>query len=76
MNDIETRNDELVYLIKQGLEIDGCKQKDVADIYALCIGRGPSFPYREINRAIIDKWSTSGLTRIKKMAWKIRRGGD
>lgn len=47
------------------------KQKDIAQTYVLLLvqaGSGLSVDWREINKAIIERWSVSGLTRIKNMA--------
>ena len=44
------------------------KQRDIAQTYAL--GMRSSWPtdWAKVNRMIIDRWSRSGLERIKKMA--------
>lgn len=45
------------------------KQKDISQTYALSLRS--SFPtnWKKVNQAIINRWSKSGLDRIKKMAW-------
>ena len=49
------------------------KQRDIALSYALAINCEPHVDYDidwpSVNRAIIKRWSQSGLQRIKKMAW-------
>lgn len=45
------------------------RQKDVAIAYLKC-----SIPIGEwaiVNGAIVKRWSMSGLTHVKKMAWKL-----
>lgn len=53
------------------------KQKSVALTYAFCIrqdGDTDAIDWRKINRAIIDRWSRSGLDRVKKRAWGLVEG--
>jgi hypothetical protein len=38
--------------------------------YLLTIGQHHLFDWTKINNAIIDKWSKSGLVKIKRAAWK------
>lgn len=59
----------------------GCKQatqKDVALTYAMALkswSRGADTPdWQIINKAIVRRWSMSGLERIKKRAWGIASG--
>lgn len=43
------------------------KQADIARRYATEIkGNRPADEYGEINRAIVERWSRSGLKRIKR----------
>ena len=52
-------------------------QRDVAQTYAIMIRQcGPDgADWARINRAIMDRWSASGLERIKRLAWKaVLRG--
>jgi hypothetical protein len=49
-----------------------CHQADVANTYAAAFYVIEDMPWAAINNAIICRWSTSGLNRIKSMAWKIR----
>ncbi len=51
------------------IEVLKLKQKDVAMTYALALRSSAPTDWRTINTAIIDRWSKSGLDRIKKMAW-------
>ena len=55
-------------VIKNEIE-QGCTQRQIAQTYAL--GIRSSFPtdWATVNKAIIERWSTGGLTRIKNMAW-------
>ena len=46
------------------------KQKDVALTYAMAIQSSEPKNWKEINDAIIERWSLSGLERIKRVAWK------
>lgn len=65
--------DVIVNEIEQGLT-QGC----IAQTYAMAIisgSRGVDEPdWATINRAIIARWSMSGLERIKAKAWKLARG--
>ncbi len=45
------------------------KRSAVADTYAILLQKGVH-DFAEINRAIIERWSRSGLEWIKKQAWK------
>jgi hypothetical protein len=51
------------------------RQKDAAKEYSSLIFAsvvlGNNIDWPKINRAIINRWSTSGLKRIKKMAWAV-----
>jgi hypothetical protein len=51
-----------------------CSQREVAQTYRLAMasqdaGVDTEINWGTINQAIIDRWSLSGLERIKKMAW-------
>jgi hypothetical protein len=46
------------------------KQKDVAITYALAMRDHGNVDWPTVNQAIINRWSRSGLVRIKEMAWK------
>ena len=49
-----------------------CTRDDVAVDYAVAIrAYGPSGDWREINEAIIERWSMSALHYIKAQAWKM-----
>ena len=50
--------------IKQGLI-----QKDIAQTYALALRSEEFVDWKKINNMIIDRWSITGLERIKKLAW-------
>lgn len=47
----------------------GATQKQVALTYRLAMGSTVVPDWRRINRAIIKRWSVSGLARVKKLAW-------
>ncbi len=61
-------------VIKQEIEA-GAYQRDVAISYSLAM-RDPSFSAQEANAAIIQRWSVSGLERIKAAAWSGRWRGE
>ena len=44
-------------------------QKRIAKTYALALGSSERTDWARVNRAIIERWSISGLKRIKEMAW-------
>ena len=48
----------------------GMRQKDIAQTYALALASSYPTDWARVNKAIIERWSISGLQRIKKMAWK------
>lgn len=54
------------------------KRKDVALTYAMAMkseAQGPDQPdWAVVNKAIINRWSRSGLDWIKKRAWDIAEG--
>ncbi len=45
------------------------KQKDIAQTYRLARDSSDKTDWIEVNSAIIERWSMSGLKRIKEMAW-------
>lgn len=47
------------------------KQADIAKTYALAIKSHEQIDWPKINAAIVERWSRSGLDRIKTMAWKL-----
>lgn len=49
--------------IKQGL-----KQKQIAQTYALALRSSYQTDWAKVNKMIIERWSVSGLTRIKEVA--------
>ena len=46
------------------------KQVDIAVTYRLAMLSSEKPDWRKVNEAIINRWSKSGLERVKKMAWK------
>jgi len=55
-------------VIKNEIE-RGCTQKQIAQTYALALRSQEHVDWKAINMAIIERWSISGLERIKKLAW-------
>ena len=45
------------------------KQRSIAKTYALAMRSSEPVDWSKVNAAIIERWSVSGLDRIKKMAW-------
>lgn len=45
-------------------------QAHAAHAYSQLIGQ--PVDWKAVNRAIIDRWSVSGLNRVKERAWKLR----
>jgi hypothetical protein len=45
-------------------------QTDIALTYAMALRSSAKTDWSMVNRAIIERWSFSGLERIKKLAWK------
>lgn len=53
----------------EGEIADGMTQKEIAKTYALAMRvRSSPVDWARINNAIIDRWSRSGLERVKKLA--------
>ena len=47
----------------------GLNQTQIAKTYALGIRSSAATDWKIVNKMIEDRWSLSGLTRIKNMAW-------
>lgn len=45
------------------------KQKQIAQTYALALRSTWPTDWAKVNKAIMERWSFSGLNRIKNMAW-------
>lgn len=45
-------------------------QQDIAITYALALRSSEPTDWAAVNAAIVERWSRSGLERVKKMAWK------
>jgi hypothetical protein len=65
-------------VLLQDIRAKEATQKDIALTYAMAIksaSQGDDRPdWPTINRAILDRWSMSGLERIKKRAFDILSG--
>lgn len=48
-----------------------CKRKDIALTYYFCLISSENINWGNVNRAIIERWSRSGLNYIKVEAWKF-----
>lgn len=69
-----------IYMVGAGdvllreLESRKVTQASVALTYAFCIkndhDKYEAVDWPKINNAIIERWSASGLRRVKEMAWK------
>ena len=47
-------------------------QKEIADYYAALIKTGGhNIAWDIVNAATVNRWSKSGLIKVKRMAWKI-----
>jgi len=46
----------------------------IAATYAFCITTCEDIDIGKINRAIVERWSKSGLNYIKTEAWKLMEG--
>ena len=44
-------------------------QKDIAQTYRLALRSSEDIDWGKINKAIVKRWSLSGLKRIKETAW-------
>jgi hypothetical protein len=56
-------------VILNEIEDKSFKQVDVAKTYFLIMRSDVDVDWATINRAIIRRWSVSGLERIKQLAW-------
>ncbi len=45
------------------------RQKDIASTYGLALRSSDPTDWIAVNKAIINRWSLSGLKRIKDMVW-------
>jgi len=52
------------------LSIKEIKQKDIALTYRMAMESSEAVDWEKVNKAIINRWSFSGLKRVKHMAWK------
>jgi len=57
-------------LIKN-VSCDILKRDDIARTYAVCLGYEDKIDWKLVNAAIIARWSPSGLSYIKNLAWKL-----
>lgn len=46
-----------------------CNQRQIAQTYALGLKSSYETDWAKVNKMIVERWSVSGLTRIKEMAW-------
>ncbi len=56
-------------LLLREIADSNCKQRDIAQTYALALRSSDKPNWSIVNRAIVERWSHSGLEHIKKMAW-------
>lgn len=47
----------------------GLTQKQIAQTYALALCSSWPTDWAKVNKMIVDRWSFSGLNRIKNLAW-------
>ena len=51
---------------------EGHTQKSISVTYAFCIrDHRDAVDWHKINKAVVSRWSRSGLLRVKRMAWKL-----
>ena len=62
---------DVEYVIQNEIK-QKCKQKQIAQTYALALRSSYKTDWAIVNAAIIERWSVSGLERIKKLAWSGR----
>lgn len=56
-------------LMLQEIADKKCKRKDIARTYALALRSDHPCNFAKVNKAIIERWSVSGLNWIKTAAW-------
>lgn len=49
------------------------KRNDIALSYAACMRVRDSIDWPKINAAIVARWSLSGLSYIKGLAWRVTK---
>ena len=52
------------------IEHKECKRKNIALTYYFCMVSSEEVDWGKINKAIMERWSRSGLNYIKTEAWK------
>lgn len=60
--------------ILRAIQSPKMKKDDIAAIYTLIIARPTQSSIPTINKAIIKRWTCSGLQDIKRMAWRAITG--
>lgn len=74
--DKSTVENQFIELLQSPL----CKQVNTALLYSqllhrdISAGKQDVLCWDKINQAVIDKWSKSGLKKIKTMAWQLIEG--
>lgn len=73
-NEGQIKNVDFVAWILNEIEGEVYTRADVAKTYSILLQKAtPLATFVEINKAIIKRWSPSGLRWIKEQAWKIAK---
>ena len=64
---------EIEGVILKEIQDKTLNQINIALTYATAIHADPiaKFNWEKVNNAIINRWSKSGLLRVKKLAWEL-----
>ena len=65
---------EIEGVILKEIQDKSLHQINIALTYKLAIHADPSSKFnweKKVNKAIIKRWSKSGLLRVKKLAWEL-----
>ena len=73
---IVQKNIDYKCAIMEELKDKHVHQARIADLYACAISLKSNETFRVVNLAIINRWSQSGLVRVKTMAWKLLEDPD
>jgi len=52
------------------------KRRDIAQTYALALRSSEPTDWGRVNKAILERWSRSGLEYIKRLAWSGKAFSD
>jgi len=69
MQDIKMELACCTYVLLSEIADKRFKRKDIAMTYALALCSSEETNWKTVNKAIVERWSMSGLRYIKNLAW-------